>query len=549
MRFFLKRVYKMIKPHLLLEVLGLLMTIVFTLSVFASPIVSKYLIDEIVPAHSEQKLYTGLILFFLICISQPVTGYFKDIIFLFTTEKITLSLREKLFSKVLNARIGFFEKTAKGEIISRILNDGSSASEFITMFFVSYIKNMVLILLIITGMLLLSVKITLIILGLVLLLLTSNLLYSRKIEVLSSEVYKNFDLMCTKVSQMADSIVTIKSFILENTMRESFRGLLKKNYSDSIRVSKLSILVNNTTGLMTVLSLCIIYGMGALSVMKGQMTLGTVIALGLYFQLLNDPVSSIVNNNMSIQKILPVFTRLDDYFSIQSEKNAGAGEKLASGDIHIQNICFSYPGHPEVLENINMHIKERSYLGIVGASGAGKSTLVKILMGFYRPTAGHIYIGETDIQNISIDSLRKIIGYVSQDIDLFNISIKENIRLGYPDAADDEIYEICMKLNIHKKVISLPESYESIITERINLSGGEKQRIAIARALIKRPSILVLDEPTSALDHENEAYVAAILKEISRICTVIVISHKDTILRNADKIFYLKNGKVLQNGL
>ncbi|MGH2332428.1 ATP-binding cassette domain-containing protein [Thermoanaerobacter mathranii] len=164
-------------------------------------------------------------------------------------------------------------------------------------------------------------------------------------------------------------------------------------------------------------------------------------------------------------------------------------------------------------------IEPKSFVALVGRSGSGKSTFVKLLLGFYRPTSGRIKIGGKDILDMGVNVLRKNISFVPQDIELFNTSIKENIRFGKPDASDEEIFEICKKLKLHEKIISLPEGYDTIISERVNLSGGEKQRVAIARALIKKPKIFILDEPTSSLDPENEMILSEILKEISKDCT------------------------------
>lgn len=171
-----------------------------------------------------------------------------------------------------------------------------------------------------------------------------------------------------------------------------------------------------------------------------------------------------------------------------------------------------------------------------------------MLLGFYRPTSGKIKIGGKDILDMGVNVLRKNISFVPQDIELFNTSIKENIRFGKPNTSDEEIFEICKKLKLHEKIISLPEGYDTIISERVNLSGGEKQRVAIARALIKKPKIFILDEPASSLDPENEMILSEILKEISKNCTVIVIAHRITTVVDADKIIVFEKGKVVEEG-
>lgn len=166
----------------------------------------------------------------------------------------------------------------------------------------------------------------------------------------------------------------------------------------------------------------------------------------------------------------------------------------------------------------------------------------------YRPERGAIYINGKDINNIPVNLLRKNISFVSQDIDLFNSSIKENIKCGNPDATDEEIIDICKKVKIHEKIMSLDDGYDSIITERVNLSGGEKQRVAIARALIKKPAIFIFDEPMSALDPENEAKIKEILESIANDRIVIVIAHKISTIINAEMIYVFDKGEIVECG-
>ncbi|WP_084424675.1 ATP-binding cassette domain-containing protein [Caloramator sp. ALD01] len=170
----------------------------------------------------------------------------------------------------------------------------------------------------------------------------------------------------------------------------------------------------------------------------------------------------------------------------------------------------------------------------------------QLLLGFYKPLYGDIKIGGKSIYEIGVNSLREKISFVPQDIELLNTSIKENIKCGKMNASDEEIIDICKKLKLHEKIMSLPQGYDTIITERVNLSGGEKQRIAIARALIKHPQIFILDEPTSALDLENETIIREIIENLSRECTVIVVAHRITTIVNADKIFVFDNGRVVE---
>jgi ABC-type multidrug transport system fused ATPase/permease subunit len=543
------RIYKVIKPYLSREILGLLLTAVYTSAVFVAPIVSKYLIDEVLPSHSKDKLYDGLTIFFLICMLQPVAGYLKDVIFLNITENITYSIRRQLFQKIIQAPMRFFDLTPKGEIISRVLNDGRSSSEFVTHLFVVVAKNILLVVMILGGMFYLSFDITFSALLILVLFLFVNARLSRKFKELSAQAQQNYDAICTNINQTLDGIVTVKSFGIGDVVKSKFERALDNTLVCNRKIGFLGILINNLTSIITVFSICAIYGLGMLLVMSGKTTLGTVMALGLYFQMLIQPVYELQNNNIEYQKMLPILDRLYEYFEMEGERIAVPSGGPIGGEIVAEQVGFAYNRELEVLNGINLVIPKKGLISLVGRSGSGKSTFVKLLMGFYPPTTGKITIGGRNILDIGVGALRDNISFVPQEIDLFNCSVMENIICGKEEVTATDVVNICSKLNLHEKIRTLPEGYASILSERTNLSGGEKQRIGIARALIKNAPILIFDEPTAALDPENEEVVRKIMEEIAGERTVIVVAHKLSTIINSDKIIMFDNGKILDDNV
>lgn|GEM_PF-693428 len=547
MRVFFKRVIKLMQPYIFHEISGVLLTILFILTAAATPMITKYLIDNIILKKTTGNLYLGLGLLFLACIIEPIAGYFKDLIFLNISENITLNIRRRLFLKVINASLKFFSNTKKGEIISRIVNDGRGASEFITNFFVVFLKDIVFVIVAFAGMLYLSVMITAISLSVFLALFTATWRLSRRFSSLQTEIQKNHDSICTNVNQMTENIISIKSFLVECRIIGKYNDVVVKTFKDNKKIGQMNILLNNLANIITFFCMCIIYGIGTLGIASGDMTLGTMMAAIMYFQMLVQPFNELVNNNIQLRKTMPILDRVYEYFDMENEVLSCEGQKL-NGDIIVSNLSFSYDNKINALNDLNLHIAEHSLTAFVGGSGSGKSTFINILLGFLRPSGGSIRIGNRNILEMGVNILRENISLVPQEIELFNMSIKENIKCGKPDASDNEIIDLCKKLRLHHKIVSLTEGYESIISERINLSGGEKQRLAIARALIKKTAILVFDEPTSALDPENELIVRDILEAASKDCTVIVIAHRITTIMNADKIFVFNKGEVVEEG-
>lgn len=556
----MKRVIKylinFIEKYKTLEIIGLLITILYTIAVFLAPYASRYLIDDVLTTNSYEKLYYGILIFFVICIAQPLTGYVKDYIFLYISELISLDTRNKLFSKVVKAPLMFFDKTSKGEIISRIVNDGRQISDFVTNIFIVLIKNIILLVMVIVGMLILSPLITSIVIMFFLVYFIINIIISKKFEKLSSASLVNFDQFCTNIDQTVDNIVLIKTFMLEKHTESQYVKLLNKIYKNNMKTGKLRYLLDSLSSAIVVLSLTIIYGLGAILIMKHQLTIGTVVALGLYFQIFVQPIQELMNSNIKFREVVPIVERLNNYLYMQEEKNINPiitdmNSNLSGTNIEISNLCFDYQKDLdtiEVLHCLNMAIDNLGFYGIVGNSGSGKSTIAKILLGMYMPQKGQINICINGHALQSLSELRANISYVSQEVEMFNMSIRQNLLIGNPTASEEEIIDVCKKLNIHNKIISLPNGYEDVINEKINLSGGEKQRLSIARAYLKNATINIFDEITSSLDKSCEDNVDDIIHELSEKSIVIFITHKLQSLVDAKRIFVLHNGKIVQQG-
>jgi ABC-type multidrug transport system fused ATPase/permease subunit len=537
MKALIKDVWLMIKPFLKLEIIALLFTILYAFTVIASPIVSRYLIDEVILSDSVNLLFTGIIVFFAVCCLQPVVGYVKDILFLYIVERITYGVRKKIYKSVVGTKFSFFDKTTKGDILARVLNDSRMASQFISDFFVNIFKNYLLILLIITGMALMSLELTAVILLLFVVFFIVNYKISKKFKGLSLNQQKSYDLLCTNINQMADTIQSIKANLLENENVSGFEDALKVTYKNNIKMMKLNILTNNLSNILVVLSLSLIYGMGSLFVMRGSMTLGTVIALGLYFQLLVQPVYSILNNNVEINKIIPIFERINDYFALEADTGGETHIENKPHEIEIGGLSFNYQPETPVFDGVSMSFPARGIAALTGKSGNGKSTLTKLLLKFYDIEPGMVFFSGKDICGISAESVRKIISYVPQEPLLFNNTVAYNLHLGNREIGADIIEGVCKRLNIHEKIISLNDGYGSVITERVNLSGGEKQRLCIARAVLRDSQILILDEPSSSLDEANEETLRDFLEELSRDKLIIIITHRKTLIKDAVKSY------------
>lgn len=540
-----KYLYKNFKYNLFIQVMAFILTIVYSIAVILSPIASEFLINQVLATTDIKNLQFGIFIFFIACILQPLVGLMKDIVFIKLNFQISSLVSKTMFNKIINSKISFFETAKSGDIISRINNDGNSISNFMSGFLIVYVKDVLVILFILIGMSCMSIKITLLIVILLITNLFINKIFDKKFKNISSTIAKNNDLIFSYTNQAVNSIISIKTFSKEDKVKEDYEKIICNVVSSNKNKQLLNTYINNLNNFIGIFSLSIIYGFGALEILKGKMTIGAVIGLGLYFQLVLSPLDEFINNNIQLSSVKPIIKRLNEYLSLSEEKYNTQNIILDKNQpLLIRNLTFSY-NNKKVLDDINIDFPSKGMIAIVGESGEGKSTLLKLIFKFYEPDTGKIYIGNNDYDNLDVNIIRKYIGFVHQDMYLFNMSIKDNIRYANNSINDEDIVELCKKVNLHNSIMKFKEGYNTIINEKLNLSGGEKQRLGIAMTLAQNPDIFIFDEPTSSLDTNNEQLIMNMIKDISKEKLVILVSHKQSSIKFADEIYILKNKKII----
>ncbi len=375
--------------------------------------------------------------------------------------------------------------------------------------------------------------------------------YINKYQTIIQEKYSD---IAGTAQEAFTSIRLIKAF-----NREKYKQDIFERESESYRVKKLKLdlvesLFHPTLNLLIGVSVVIVVWQGGMMVIDGAITVGNIAEFVIYVAYLTWPVASLGYTVNTFQKSLASWKRVDNVLmepvEIKDSQKSSQKNRQVQGDIEFNHVDFTYPGAGEkALKDISFNISRGTAAAFVGRTGSGKTTLVNLIPRLFDPTNGTVKVDGTDVKEWSTSALRHGIGYVPQETFLFSTTVKENIAFGVDDASMKQIEDAARKANVLQNILEFEKKFETMVGERgITLSGGQKQRTAIARALIKKPSIIILDDSLSAVDTKTEDEILRHLRDRGSESTTIMISHRISTVKNADIIFYLENGSIVEQG-
>jgi ABC-type multidrug transport system fused ATPase/permease subunit len=551
MKINLRNLRPFIVRHWRKGILGAGLIIFTSLLGFPQPIIMRYIVDDVILGRQLELLVGAILLLVGISVAEKLTSLLQKFYFIRFEQVVILDIQHDILDRTLRFPKSFFDDNQTGYLMSRLSSDVQGLRWFFSSTIVYIISNIVRL---VGGAVLLIYLEWRLALGVLVILpgIVFCLRYfSDKIHILSHQDMEQQANVSSRFQESLSAISLIKAFTSEARTVRRLMSELKTAFQISLEQFTVSSFASITINFMPGFARIIVLATGAFWVIKGHWSLGSLLAFQAYLGYVFGPAQFLATANLQLQSSRAAIERVSALLDIVPEENTGTGKIVdrLRGDIEFKNVSFSYNGFEPVLKDISFQVRSGEYVAVVGPSGVGKTTLLSLILRFYKPTAGEIYFDGHPASDYEVGSLRRLIGYVSQSTLILSGTIMENLRYGNPEAKKDDVVRAARVAGIHDFIDSLPEGYETKIGERgVNISEGQKQRLALARVLVKDPDILVLDEPTSALDSRTEDSIFQSLPTVIQNKTLFVVAHRLSTIRNSDCILLLNKSNLIAVG-
>ncbi|RDW17441.1 ABC transporter ATP-binding protein [Oceanobacillus chungangensis] len=524
------------------------------------PLILKYVIDNIINADAmtdSEKLnelfWIMGISFLVFLVLRPPIEYIRQYLAQWVGNKILYDIRDRLFDHIQKLSLKFYSSTKTGEIISRVINDVEQTKNFVITGLMNIWLDLVTILIAIGIMLTMDVSLTIVSIILFPLFGFSIKYFFSRLRRLTKERSQALAEVQGHLHERVQGIPVTRSFALEEYEQGQFKKRNDKFLQKSVEHTDWNARTFAVTNTITDLAPLLVIAFAAYQVINLNVSIGTMVAFIGYLERVYSPLRRLINSSttlvQSIASIDRVMEFMNEKYDVVDKENAIELGRV-EGAVKIENVSFKYTEDEAlILKDVSLDVKKGETIAFVGMSGGGKSTLISLLPRFYDVTSGSIKIDGVDIRDVKARSLRSNIGMVLQDNILFSESIAVNIRMGNPEATDEEVMEAAKAANAHQFIEKLAFGYDTLVGERgVKLSGGQKQRIAIARVFLKNPPLMIFDEATSALDLESEHSIQQTLEKLASDRTTFIVAHRLATITHADRIVVIENGEITELG-
>ena len=547
----MKRYIDLLLPQKKLFFYAILSSVITTILGIASSMFNKILMDEVLPYGLDNLLVTLIIVFSMVSLTSSLIGFVRQWVLIHLSIKIDIPLMLGYFGHIFHLPMKFFATRKTGDITTRY-SDANTIKSIFTSIALSLIMDISMA--IITGIILFRMNAMLFSISLFMALVSILLvlIYKQPYKKINEETMVQSAALNSQMIESLRGIETVKCNANEDTEMEN----LEREYIKSLKISLRSSKISTTQGLIssfisTGFSMLTTY-VGISQVLKGEMTLGGFMAFSTLSSYFTSPLSNLIGLQMQIQEASISMKRLGEIMDYPSE-TVGDEDRTdldkVEGDIEFKDVTFRYGNRAPALDHISFTIPAGKKVALVGSSGSGKSTITKLLLKYYEPEDGEIDLNGVNLAEYTNDSVRRAISYVPQNVELFSKTIYDNIRVSRMDATMDEVKEAAKKADAHDFIRHLPLQYNTYLEEAGNgLSGGEKQRIALARAFLKDSNLYILDESTSNLDFATENLIFNMIYDQLADRSMLIVAHRLSTVRDCDLILVMDHGKIVERG-
>lgn len=540
--------FKAYKLHLIVGILG--SAIVAICTIFPAWVMKSVVNDVLVARNLDSLHWIALALvgvMFVKGIAQFAQGYLMQ----YVSQSILRRIRTSCFERLLQLSLSYYETQRTGQLMSKVTADVLILQNLLTSF-TGLIGDMIAFIGFCAYIFYLHWKLALI--SIVIIPFIGALInkFARKMKKIGSRMQSRIGDISTVLQEFITGVKVVKSFTLEEFIKERFESANGANFSETMRGGRINAATTPVIEFINTCGLAVIFWYGGYEVIRGNLDAGQLISfltalVGLFTPIKNlSKMSNVISQSVGAGE--RVFEILDAPIDIRESDNPVEINEC-KGEVEFDRVTFAYKQNEPVLNEVSIKVAPGEVIALVGPSGAGKTTFVNLIPRFFDVSQGAVKIDGRDVRDLSFTSMRRFIGMVPQETLLFSGTIEENIRFGRLEATSEEIIEAAKLANAHEFVLQQPDGYQTVLGERgVNLSGGQGQRIALARAFLKDPSILILDEATSALDSETENLIRDALGLLMKNRTTFMIAHRLSTVVNADKILVLQKGRIVEIG-